>query len=25
LIELWRLLRPVLLGRTALPPRIWST
>jgi urease accessory protein len=25
LIDLWRLLRPVLLGRTALPPRIWST
>ncbi|HSC83383.1 MAG TPA: urease accessory protein UreD [Pseudomonas sp.] len=25
LIELWRLLRPTLLGRTAVPPRIWST
>jgi len=25
LIDLWRLLRPVLLGRTAVPPRIWST
>jgi urease accessory protein len=25
LIDLWCLLRPVLLGRTALPPRIWST
>lgn len=25
LIELWRLLRPALLGRTAVPPRIWST
>ncbi|WP_219093729.1 urease accessory protein UreD [Pseudomonas sp. UMAB-40] len=25
LIELWRLLRPALLGREALPPRIWST
>ena len=25
LIELWRLLRPVLLGREALAPRIWST
>ncbi len=25
LIDLWRLLRPVLLGRAALPPRIWST
>ena len=25
LIELWRLLRPELLGRTAVPPRIWST
>jgi urease accessory protein len=25
LIELWRLLRPFLLGRTAIPPRIWST
>lgn len=25
LIELWQLLRPRLLGREALPPRIWST
>ncbi|WP_263140974.1 urease accessory protein UreD [Pseudomonas alcaligenes] len=25
LIELWRLLRPALLGRAALAPRIWST
>jgi len=25
LIELWRLLRPELLGRRAAPPRIWST
>ncbi|VVO16290.1 urease accessory protein UreD [Pseudomonas fluorescens] len=25
LIDLWRLLRPVLLGREAVPPRIWST
>ncbi|WDG80618.1 urease accessory protein UreD [Pseudomonas chlororaphis] len=25
LIDLWRLLRPALLGRGALPPRIWST
>ncbi|SFH98308.1 urease accessory protein [Pseudomonas guineae] len=25
LIDLWRLLRPELLGRTAVPPRIWST
>ena len=25
LIALWRLLRPALLGREALPPRIWST
>jgi urease accessory protein len=25
LIELWRLLRPALLGRPAVPPRIWST
>lgn len=25
LIDLWRLLRPTLLGREALPPRIWST
>jgi len=25
LIDLWRLLRPALLGRPALPPRIWST
>ena len=25
LIELWRLLRPALLGREALPPRIWNT
>ena len=25
LIELWQLLRPALLGRTAVPPRIWST
>ncbi|MCG6577817.1 urease accessory protein UreD [Pseudomonas sp. AF32] len=25
LVELWRLLRPALLGREAVPPRIWST
>ncbi|KNH26200.1 urease accessory protein UreD [Pseudomonas syringae] len=25
LIELWRLLRPALLGREAVPPRIWAT
>jgi urease accessory protein len=25
MIDLWRLLRPALLGREALPPRIWST
>lgn len=25
LIELWRALRPALLGREAVPPRIWST
>jgi urease accessory protein len=25
LIELWRLLRPAMLGREAVPPRIWST
>jgi urease accessory protein len=25
LIALWQLLRPVLLGREALPPRIWNT
>ncbi|WP_448722854.1 urease accessory protein UreD [Pseudomonas farris] len=25
LIDLWRLLRPALLGREAIPPRIWST
>lgn len=25
LIDLWRLLRPALLGRDAVPPRIWST
>ncbi|MBP5122539.1 urease accessory protein UreD [Pseudomonas protegens] len=25
LIELWRLLRPALLGREARPPRIWNT
>ena len=25
LIDLWRLLRPALLGREATPPRIWST
>lgn len=25
LIDLWRLLRPALLGREAMPPRIWST
>lgn len=25
LIERWRLLRPALLGRDAVPPRIWST
>ncbi len=24
-IELWRALRPLLLGRPALPPRIWAT
>ena len=24
-IELWRLLRPALLGRAAVPPRIWTT
>jgi urease accessory protein len=24
-LQLWRLLRPVLLGREACPPRIWST
>jgi urease accessory protein len=25
LIDLWRLVRPALLGRAAKPPRIWST
>lgn len=25
LIDLWRLLRPALLGRDAIPPRIWNT
>ena len=25
LVALWRLLRPALLGREAVPPRIWST
>lgn len=25
LIDLWRLLRPALLGREAAPPRIWAT
>ncbi|WP_095192075.1 urease accessory protein UreD [Pseudomonas sp. Irchel 3A7] len=25
LIELWKLLRPALLGREAVPPRIWNT
>ena len=25
LIDIWRLLRPFMLGRTALAPRIWST
>ncbi|NVZ24965.1 urease accessory protein UreD [Pseudomonas gingeri] len=25
LIKLWRLLRPALLGREAVPPRIWNT
>ncbi|POA79385.1 urease accessory protein UreD [Pseudomonas sp. DP16D-R1] len=25
LIDLWRMLRPVLLGREAVPPRIWNT
>ncbi|TBU90640.1 urease accessory protein UreD [Stutzerimonas kirkiae] len=25
LIDLWHLLRPALLGRDAVPPRIWST
>ena len=25
MIDLWRLLRPVLLGREAAPPRIWNT
>jgi urease accessory protein len=25
LIDLWRLLRPALLGREAIPPRIWNT
>jgi urease accessory protein len=25
LIDLWRLLRPTLLGREAMPPRIWNT
>ena len=25
LIDLWRLLRPALLGREAVTPRIWST
>ena len=25
LIDVWRLLRPVLLGREVVPPRIWNT
>lgn len=25
LIDVWRLLRPALLGREAMPPRIWNT
>lgn len=25
LIDLWRLLRPALLGRESMPPRIWNT
>ena len=25
MIELWKLLRPALLGREAMAPRIWST
>jgi urease accessory protein len=25
LIDLWKLLRPALLGREAVPPRIWNT
>ncbi|MCY1558537.1 Urease accessory protein UreD [compost metagenome] len=25
LIDLWRMLRPALLDREAVPPRIWST
>ncbi|MFK3794161.1 urease accessory protein UreD [Pseudomonas piscis] len=25
LMDLWRLLRPALLGRAAVPPRIWNT
>ena len=25
LIDVWRMLRPVLLGREAVPPRIWNT
>lgn len=25
LISLWQILRPALLGRTAVPPRIWNT
>ncbi len=25
LTEIWRILRPALLGRTAVPPRIWAT
>ncbi|PPA02816.1 urease accessory protein [Pseudomonas sp. MWU12-2312b] len=25
LIDVWRLLRPALLGREAIPPRIWNT
>ncbi|MNJ64209.1 Urease accessory protein UreD [compost metagenome] len=25
LIDLWQLLRPALLDRAALPPRIWNT
>jgi urease accessory protein len=25
LVEAWRVVRPVLLGRSAVPPRIWAT
>jgi urease accessory protein len=24
-VELWRVLRPALIGREAQPPRIWNT